>query len=194
MTQVTGEDEILSPMGMALLRWLEWIERLQLNRWSPDFYVIDHPGIVERTKSDMSVLKGLIRSFHDRGLHVVEIDLNESCGCLTHETNVMPDFGAPLNAFSGSFRDLDSGRVVDDEYVVRVIIGRGRQVHVVEVCRVLVAEEEAHVAVAIFSPSLEEFHVEDEVSDEDGIDIGHIEGRPMGRLVLALLMELERFG
>ena len=72
-------------------------------------------------------------------------------------------------------------------------VALGRDVHVVEMGRVLGAEKETKIAVTVIASRLLHFHVHRETAEFLILEQRDAEWRPDRRLVLALLEELEVF-
>ena len=103
----------------------------------------------------------------------------------------MPRIQAPVDAAGGFFGDPGARLVLHDENVVGMLIGRRSDVGVVKIRRVLEAEEETHVAVAVFFAGLDEIGFEDEVAKHSVRNQRDVERRTDGGRVLALLNQFQ---
>ncbi len=92
---------------------------------------------------------------------------------------------------SWNFEKRLSRGAIDQKKVVGIGIGCRCQVSVIELCRTLESEVEAHVAVSIFLASLFHIQFHDKVPNPSLRQHRQIERRTMLRFVLALLMKLD---
>ena len=95
-------------------------------------------------------------------------------------------FVSPICASARLGRDLLSIRAVDDEDLVGVIVGLFAEMHVVKMSRVLVTEEEAHVAMTVIFDGRLQLHIEHKIADRDILDHRAIERRTNRSLRVAL--------
>ena len=116
--------------------------------------------------------------------HVVEVDLDQPVVDLADDPDVVPVVG-PGSALGPLLGDRDAGLVVDEEDAVGVGVGLLAQVDVIEVAWVLVAEEQADVAMAVVAARRADLQGHDEVADVDVRGQGDVERRADLRLVLA---------
>jgi hypothetical protein len=106
----------------------------------------------------------------DHGLRqVVDEDLDLAAFHVAPDADAVPRV-VPVVALRALLRDADALLAVDEEDRVRVRIGGLRDVDIVEVLRVLPAEEEAKVAVAVVLRGRLDPCLEDDVGGIDAAD------------------------
>ena len=92
----------------------------------------------------------------------------------------------PVGTGGGGLGDLGARLVVDDKDVVGVVVHLLAQVDVVEVRRILDAEEETHVAVTVVLDGRLQTHVQGKTANRDTLDHRAVERRTDRGLDLAL--------
>ena len=110
--------------------------------------VVPQPHVVKGPESDAAVQEGLVVRDVAGCFHVVKVDLDEPGRGGAFDFDLMPFTDLPRSARSGFFRNGDAGRLVHEKDLVRVRIGFFAEVDVVEIGRILIAEDQAHVTVA----------------------------------------------
>jgi len=110
--------------------------------------VIPQAHVVKSPESDAAVQEGLVVRDVAGCLHVIKVDLDEPGRGGAFDSDLMPFTDLPRSARSGFFRNGDAGRLVDEKDLVRVRVGFFAEVDVVEIGRILIAEDHAHVTVA----------------------------------------------
>jgi len=183
-----GED-LLSGLAFEAL---EMNRRLFVAQFrSPDSDVVDFAGVVEGAEADETGSEGFVGGGHDGEGHVVVEDFDGTVAGFAFETDFVPDVLTPFDAASRCGGDIGARSVVHEEDVVGVGISFGSHMDVIEVRRILEAEEQAHVAMAVFIAGLEKVRFEDEIGEDFLFEKGDVEGRTDRRVVFALGGEFE---
>ena len=88
-----------------------------------DLQSSEHPGVVVRTDSDMTLAEREVGQFEERLLEVVQRDAHEAVGRAAFQSQRVPGSVGPGHA--GKFDGTDAAGIgmVDDEDVVRAFVG-----------------------------------------------------------------------
>ena len=124
-------------------------------------------------------------------LHVVEVDLDETRRDGPDDFHPVPGGVFPGSAGAGLLGDGDARGVVDEEDLVRMRVGLFAEVDVVEIRRILVAEDDAHVAVTARGLFGHDAGGEDEVADNASFADRDVDRTAVGWVVLRAAEDFE---
>lgn len=156
-------------MDVAFLETAPTSHMLFFVPFAKQLHIVPIAGIVERADTDLAPDERSVGRGHDRRLHVIPINLDGPVTDLTDDLDVMPMI-VPGRPLGGLRRNLDSIGGVDDEDLIGAIVGFLGHVDVIEMGRILIAEEEAHIAMIVIFAGRLHLGFEHEVGDFDVLD------------------------
>src|SRR6266545_1111679 len=162
-----------------------------LNGRSSNADVTHFADVVEGTNSYAPRAESFVFGQHDGPVHVIEIDLDAAVAEFPFQFHLVPLVQSPHDSFGGLFGNRQARGMVHDEDVVRMRIGGDGQMCVVEVGRILDAEEQTHVLVPVRLLRRKQLRLENEISEDLVGNERDVDWRTDGGLVMALLKQFQ---
>ena len=147
--------------------------------------IVPHPCVVKRTDANASPNKRFVRRGHDRVIEIVKKHVDLAILDRSNDFDTVPGVVLPGRSPGRSGGDLRAWGIIHDKDLIGVIICLLAEVDVVEIGRILVAEEEAQTPMPVLLRG--RFHLgrEREVAYVDILEQGNTKWAPVRRLVLA---------
>lgn len=116
---------------------------------SPDADIVDPADIVEGAEADEPLFEWNAVGNHDGSQHVVEVEGDGAFCDISNDADFAPNFDSPIDADRTEIGDRCSGRFVNHENVVSVVVAGFGDMDVHVVGWVFESEEEAMVAMSV---------------------------------------------
>jgi len=146
--------------------------------------VVPQPHVVKGAESDATVQKGLLVCDVAGCFHVVEVDFDEAGRGGAFDFDLMPFAELPGSAGRRLFGNGDAGSLVDEKDLIRVRIRFLAEVNVVEISRILIAKDQAHIAVAAGFLRRPNPRREDKITNAVALEEGDVERAAIRRFIL----------
>ena len=148
--------------------------------WNINTHIVKISDVVERTEAHTSPDKGLVHSGHHGRFQIIEEDGDFAGFDLADNSRPVPVVGprSPRGGFGG---DLFSGRTVDDEYLIGMIVGLLSKMHIVQMRVILIPKKQAQRSMRIIRDCGLKANVHDERRDVQVLDQGAIQRRSKRR-------------